>query len=94
MSDRDQTPAPDTTPRDDASGASETVDPAGHDVDATYTVPGSHSESAAEKAGTPEQAIDEAREGEAPDPADVHVASDEYPEVPAFNGITASDRSV
>ncbi|MFJ2355508.1 hypothetical protein [Frigoribacterium sp. NPDC087798] len=94
MSDRDQTPAPDTTPRDDASGASETVDPVGHDVDATYTVPGTHSESAAEKAGTPEQAIDEAREGEAPDPADVHVASDEYPEVPAFNGITASDRSV
>ena len=31
MSDRDQTPAPDTTPRDDASGASETVDPTGHE---------------------------------------------------------------
>ncbi|KQN43221.1 hypothetical protein [Frigoribacterium sp. Leaf44] len=89
MSDRDETTTHDTPePRDDAT------DPAGHDVDATYTVPGTHSESAAEKAGTPEQAIDEAREGEAPDPADVHVASDEYPEVPAFGGITASDRSI
>jgi hypothetical protein len=89
MSDRDETTTPDTTaPRDGASDA------AGHDVDATYTVPGTHSESAAEKAGTPEQAIDESRGGEAPDPADVHVASDEYPEVPAFGGITASDRSI
>ena len=92
MSDRDETTTPDTSaPRD---GASAVPEPAGHDVDATYTVPGTHSESAAEKAGTPEQAIDEAREGEAPDPADVHVASDEYPEVPAFGGITASDRSI
>ena len=92
MSDRHETPASDRTPpRDETSTA---TDPAGHDVDATHTVPGTHSQSAAEKAGTPEQAIDEAREGEAPDPADVHVASDEYPEVPAFGGITASDRSI
>jgi hypothetical protein len=92
MSDRDETTTPDTAAaRDDAPA---TASPAGHDVDATYTVPGTHSESAAEKAGTPEQAIDEAREGAAPDPADSHVASDEYPAVPPFGGITASDRSI
>ena len=92
MTDRDETPTSDMTPpRDDTTAA---TGPAGYDIDVTYTVPGTHSESAAEKAGTPEQAIDEAREGEAPDPADVHVASDEYPEVPAFGGITASDRSI
>lgn len=96
MSDRDETPAPDHTAADDAVDAPGTAqpDPAGHDVDATLTVPGTHSESAAEKAGTPEQAIDEAREGEAPDPADVHVASDDYPTVPPLGGITASDRSI
>lgn len=98
MSDRDETPTPDCTAAPDSTAArddgSAAPDPAGHDVDVTYTVTGTHSESAAEKAGTPEQAIDEAREGAAPDPADVHVASDEYPEVPAFGGITASDRSI
>ncbi|MET4051234.1 hypothetical protein ABID81_000578 [Frigoribacterium sp. PvP054] len=96
MSDRDETPAPDSTPHGHAADAAETdaPDPAGHDVDATITVPGTHSESAAEKAGTPEQAIDEAREAEAPGPADVHVASDEYPDVPPLGGITASDRSI
>jgi len=105
MSDRDETPAPDpTAPGDEAAAHHEAAahdhaadvqpGPAGHDVDATLTVPGTHSESAAEKAGTPEQAIDEAREGEAPGPADVHVASDEYPAVPPLGGITASDRSI
>ncbi|KQS15817.1 hypothetical protein [Frigoribacterium sp. Leaf186] len=99
MSDRDETPAPDPTATHDEAAthdreADAQPDPAGHDVDATVTVPGTHSESAAEKAGTPEQAIDEAREGEAPGPADVHVASDEYPVVPPLGGITASDRSI
>lgn len=70
------------------------TDPAGHDVDATYTVPGTRSESGAEKPGTDEQTAEDEREREAPDPADVHVASDDYPEVPPFNGITASDRSI
>lgn len=105
MSDRDETPAPDpTATRDEAATHADAAapdheadaqpSPAGHDVDALITVAGTHSESAAEKAGTPEQAIDEAREAEAPGPADVHVASDEYPAVPPLGGITASDRSI
>jgi len=46
MTDRDETPTSDMTPpRDDTTAA---TGPAGHDIDVTYTVPGTHSESAAE----------------------------------------------
>jgi hypothetical protein len=63
MSDRDETPAPDSTPHGHAADAAETdaPDPGGHDVDATITVPGTHSESAAEGRHHRERPLDLSR---------------------------------
>jgi hypothetical protein len=61
---------------------------AGEDVDGTATLPGVHSASAVEKAGTGDDPDDL---GSAPDPADADVASDEYPERPRTPGLTSDD---
>ena len=64
------------------------------DMDGLVTLPGVRAGAGPEKAGTPEQAADERREAEAPDPADAHAASDEYPAVPPRErGVTDDRRS-
>jgi len=64
------------------------------DLDGTATLPGVRSVSGAEKAGTPEEAAEIRREEAAPGPADVDVASDEYPDVPEQGGLTGTDRTI
>ena len=95
MSDAPETPAPaDATATDPVEAADEQAQfdaarlAAGEDVDGTATLPGVHSPSAAEKAGTGDDPDDL---GSAPDPADADVASDEYPERPRTPGLTPDD---
>jgi len=96
MSDAHETPAP----ADPAEAADQEAQfeaarlAAGEDVDGTATLSGTASAAAPEKAGTADALADEARQAAAPDPADVHVASDEYPARPRLGGITASDTQI
>jgi hypothetical protein len=64
------------------------------DLDGTATLPGVRSVSGAEKAGTAEEAAEIRRQEAAPGPADVDVASDEYPDVPEQGGLTGTDRTI
>ncbi|NIJ06208.1 hypothetical protein [Frigoribacterium faeni] len=64
------------------------------DLDGTVTLPGVRSAGGAEKAGTADEAAEIRRQEAAPGPADVDVASDEYPEVPDQDGLTGTDRRV
>ncbi|QNE43026.1 hypothetical protein F1C15_03660 [Frigoribacterium sp. NBH87] len=101
MSDAPETPAPaDATATDPVEAADEQAQfdaarlAAGEDVDGTATLSTASSAAAPEKAGTQDALDNAAREAAAPDPADVHVASDEYPERPRLGGITASDTQI
>jgi len=81
----------------DQPGPAHEPDPADlpdDDLDGLATLPGVRTAGGAEKAGTPEEAAEIRRQEAAPDPADSHVASDEYPDVPEQDGLTGSDRQL
>ena len=78
----------------DPADAPDPADLPDDDLDGLATLPGVRTAGGAEKAGTPEEAAEIRRQEAAPGPADSHVASDEYPDVPEQDGLTGSDRRV
>ena len=88
---------PDETPGAEPDDMPETLpenDVPDDDLDGLATLPGVRTAGGAEKAGTPEEAAEIRRQEAAPGPADSHVASDEYPDVPEQDGLTGTDRRV